>query len=76
MINPNLASPRIVSLVGHTLWLEQLKASAIVLLWAMLATIVIAKVVGWLCGGLRVEAEIESAGLDLTEHGEAGYTLD
>jgi Amt family ammonium transporter len=75
-VNPNLAAPYLAGLVGRTLWLEQLKAGAIVLVWSVVGTIVIAKVVGWLTNGLRVEEENESTGLDVTEHGEEGYTFE
>ena len=75
-VNPNLAAPYLAGIVGRTLWLEQLKAGAIVLVWSVLGTILIAKVVGWITGGLRVEEENESTGLDVTEHGEEGYTFE
>jgi ammonia channel protein AmtB len=42
----------------------------------VLGTILIAKVVGWMTNGLRVDEENESTGLDVTEHGEEGYTFD
>ena len=29
-----------------------------------------------LMGGLRVDAEVETVGLDVAEHGEEGYILD
>ena len=75
-VNPNLAAPYLAGIVGRTLWLEQLKAGAIVLVWSVLGTIVIAKVVGWMTNGLRVDEEDESTGLDVTEHGEEGYTFE
>ncbi|MBI5382636.1 MAG: ammonium transporter [Opitutae bacterium] len=75
-VNPNLAAGPIAGLVGHTLWLEQLKAGGIVLVWSVVATVLIAKAVGWAVGGLRVEEEHESTGLDVAEHGEEGYILD
>jgi Amt family ammonium transporter len=76
LANPNLASSPIASLVGHTLWIEQLKAAGIVLVWATVATVGIAWLVGRITGGLRVGGEDETAGLDLSEHGEEGYILD
>jgi ammonia channel protein AmtB len=36
----------------------------------------LAKVTGWLVGGLRVDSETEVTGLDVAEHGEEGYILD
>lgn len=75
-VNPNLAAPAIATYVGHGLWLEQLKAAALVLAWAGLGTFVIAKVVGFALGGLRVSEETETLGLDLAEHGEEGYIIE
>ena len=74
--NPNLGSSQLAGLLGHSLWLEQIKAGGIVLLWSVFATLVIAKVTGWATGGLRVDEEIEADGLDVNEHGEEGYILD
>jgi len=75
-VNPNLGNGPIAALVGHSLWIEQLKAGGLVLLWSVGATLVLAKLTGWVMGGLRVDAETESAGLDVAEHGEEGYILD
>jgi Amt family ammonium transporter len=75
-VNPNLAVGPIVSFVGNTLWLEQLKAGIVVLGWSVLWTLVLAKAVGFATGGLRVDEEMEEAGLDISEHGEEGYFLD
>ncbi len=74
--NPNLGAASIAALVGHSLWLEQIKAGGLVLVWSVGATLVLAKVVGWVMGGLRVDPEVETAGLDVAEHGEEGYILD
>ena len=74
--NPNLGVGPIALLVGKTLWMEQLKAGAIVLCWSVLSTVLIAKLVGVLTGGLRVDDETEEAGLDIAEHGEEGYFMD
>ena len=43
---------------------------------AAVGTFVIAKIVGWITGGLRASAEDEENGLDVTEHGEVGYSSD
>jgi ammonia channel protein AmtB len=40
------------------------------------ATVGIAWLVGRVTSGLRVNGEDETAGLDLSEHGEEGYILD
>ncbi len=73
-MNPNLAADRMKDIVGKTLWLEQLKAGGIVLVWSVVATVVIAYLVRAVLGDLRVSEEVETVGLDLTEHGEEGYT--
>jgi ammonium transporter, Amt family len=52
--------------------LEQLKAIALTLVIAVVATTIIAYIVKAIIG-LRVVPEIEVAGLDLAEHGEEGY---
>ncbi len=52
--------------------LEQLKAIALTLCLAVVGTVVIAFIVKAVIG-LRVSAEVETAGLDLAEHGEEGY---
>ena len=72
--NPNLAAEHIKGFVdGNTLWLEQLKAGGLVLLLSVVGTAVIGFIVKLLLGGMRVTVETETAGLDLTEHGEEGY---
>jgi Amt family ammonium transporter len=74
--NPNLATGPIAALVGRTLWLEQLKAAAVVLVWSVVATAGIAWLVGLSTRGLRVAHDEETGGLDLTEHGEEGYIVE
>jgi Amt family ammonium transporter len=54
------------------LWLEQLKAMAITLVLAIVATVVIAFLVKAVVG-LRPTEEVERQGLDINEHGEEGY---
>jgi Amt family ammonium transporter len=66
-LNTNLAA-----LVGHTLWLEQLKAMMITVVMAVVGTAVLALIVKWTIG-LRPDREAEEAGLDQTDHGEAAY---
>lgn len=78
--NPNLDAANnaavkangLAALVGNGLWLEQLKAAAIWIVWSVVATVVIAYVVKALIG-LRPSEEVETIGLDLSEHGEEGY---
>jgi Amt family ammonium transporter len=57
---------------NHMLWLEQLKAIGVTLVMAVVGTLVIANIVKAVTG-LRVAREVETAGLDLSEHGEEGY---
>jgi len=56
----------------HRLWIEQLKAIGLTLCMAIVGTTILAYLVKALLG-LRVSNEVESAGLDLAEHGEEGY---
>jgi Amt family ammonium transporter len=76
-VNPNLSSAvtaqnGLVRLLGHTLWLEQLKAIAITLALAVVGTAIIAALVNAFIG-LRIAPEVERQGLDINEHGEEGY---
>jgi ammonium transporter, Amt family len=41
--------------------------------YSFIATIILLKIVDWICG-LRVEDEDERKGLDISQHGERGYT--
>jgi ammonium transporter, Amt family len=76
-VNPNLAGQvatqnGLAKIVGHMLWLEQLKAIAITILLAVCATAIIGAVVKAVIG-LRIAPEVERQGLDINEHGEEGY---
>ena len=73
-VNANLKT-NLASIVGHTLWLEQLKAMALTIVLAVIGTVVIAFVVKAVIG-LRPTREEETQGLDIVEHGEEGYILD
>lgn len=55
-------------------WIEQLKAMGITIVMAIVGTLIIATLVKVVIG-LRVSAEVEDQGLDLAEHGEAGYEM-
>ncbi len=72
--NPNL-NANLADVVGKTLWIEQLKAIGLTLVLATAATTVLAIAVKKLIG-LRPDSEGEEDGLDLVDHGEAGYHLD
>jgi Amt family ammonium transporter len=73
-VNANLAT-NLKDIVGHTLWIEQLKAIVMTLALAILGTVVIAYAVKAVIG-LRPAPEVETQGLDLAEHGEEGYLLE
>ena len=70
-VNSNLTT-NLSGYVGKTLWVEQLKASALTLVIALAGTFVLASIVK-LVIGLRPGVEDELTGLDYTDHGEAGY---
>jgi len=72
--NPNL-STNLSSIVGRTLWIEQLKAVGVTLAMATLATTAIGAAIK-VTMGLRPKAEDEQEGLDQLDHGEAGYHAD
>jgi Amt family ammonium transporter len=71
--NGNL-NTNLKDIVGKTLVFEQLKAVAVTILLSVIATAVIAFVVKFVVG-LRSTPEVETAGLDISEHGEEGYIL-
>ena len=73
--NPNLATnlkAYVTDSFTQPLVLEQLKAMGITIVLAVVMTVVIAYVVKMTIG-LRPSEEVETAGLDLAEHGEEGY---
>ena len=69
--NPNL-SANLGKLVGNGLWLEQLKAIGIVIVWSVVGSVVIFYLVK-VTIGVRPSIEDEEQGLDLADHGEEGY---
>ena len=71
-INP-ASQNGLASLVGHGLWVEQLKAMGLTIILAVVGTIFIAFAVRLLIG-LRAPVEVERQGLDINEHGEEAYT--
>jgi Amt family ammonium transporter len=73
-VNANL-STNLASIVRHSLWLEQLKAMGLTVAWSVGGTVVLALVVK-VTLGLRPPSEAEESGLDVAEHGEAGYHFD
>ena len=71
-VNGNLAASVDKFINAHTLWLEQLKAIALTLALAVVATTVLGYVLKAIMG-LRPTEEVEETGLDVSEHGEEGY---
>src|SRR5213080_850142 len=59
-------------IVGHTLWIEQLKAIVITIVLAVVGSAIIGAIVRGAIG-LRIAPEIERQGLDINQHGEEGY---
>ena len=53
-------------------FMVQLKSVVITVIWTAIASAIILAIVR-MFGGLRVDAEVEVDGLDLSEHGERGY---
>src|SRR5437763_1673218 len=64
----------LAKIVGHMLWLEQLKAIGITIALAVIGTSVIGLIVRATIG-LRITPEIERQGLDINLHGEEGYIV-
>jgi Amt family ammonium transporter len=73
-VNANL-NTNLGGIVGHTLWLEQLKAIGLTLTLSVGATAVLAYALKAILG-LRPSVESEEQGLDESDHGEAGYHPD
>ncbi len=69
------ADEKVNSVVGGLkdgLVMEQVKAVLLTIVWSVVATGIIAFIVKATVG-LRASPEVESAGLDISEHGEEGY---
>jgi Amt family ammonium transporter len=73
-VNANLGA-NLQAYVGHSLWLEQLKAMGVTVLLVGSGTAVIAYAIKFTVG-LRPTPEAEMEGLDQTDHGEHGYIYD
>src|SRR6266404_4328828 len=76
-VNPNLSANTanqngLAGIVGHMLWLEQLKVIGITIALAIIGTAFIGALVNAVIG-LRIAPEVERQGLDINEHGEEGY---
>ena len=57
-------------------FVAQVEAVLLTVVMAVVATLLIGTVVKLVCGGLRAPEEEEENGLDVTEHGEEGYSGD
>ena len=73
-VNGNL-STYLKDIVGHTLWIEQLKAMGLTIVLSVISTVIIAYIVKAIVG-LRPTVEAEQQGLDLSDHGEEGYIYE
>src|SRR5262249_53718494 len=73
-VNANL-NTNLKDIVGRTLWIEQIKAMLVTVVLAVAGTAFLATIVKALIG-LRPDPEGEETGLDLTDHGEAGYHME
>ena len=51
----------------------QVVAVLVTIVYALVVSVVILKVIDVLLGGLRVSKDEETQGLDVTQHGEEGY---
>ena len=72
--NANLKT-NLATLVGHGLWLEQIKAIGVTLMLSISATAILGYAIKAVLG-LRPSVEVEESGLDDADHGEAGYHGD
>ncbi len=72
--NANLKT-NLANLVGHGLWLEQVKAIGVTLVLSISATAILGYAIKAILG-LRPSIEVEETGLDDADHGEAGYHGD
>jgi Amt family ammonium transporter len=69
-LNTNLSQ-----IVGKTLWIEQLKAMGVTVGLVLIGTATLAYTIKAIFG-LRPSADNEEQGLDIIDHGEAGYHMD
>src|SRR6266478_569103 len=78
-VNPNLSAipaqrNGLAQIIGHMLWLEQMKAIGITIALVLVGTSLIGLIVRATIG-LRITPEIERQGLDINLHGEEGYIV-
>ena len=73
--NPATINGLADAILHHTAWIEQLKAIGVTLTLAIVGTLIIGNLVKFTIG-LRPTPEVETSGLDVSEHGEEGYILE
>jgi Amt family ammonium transporter len=71
--NPAMQNGLITAIASHSLVIAQAKAAGITIALAVVGTLIIGTIVK-LVIGLRPSSEAEHQGLDITDHGEEGYT--
>jgi Amt family ammonium transporter len=59
---------------GFAAMIPQFKDIGVTAGLSIVGTIILAQIVKLICGGLRATDEAEEMGLDLTDHGETGYS--
>ena len=64
-----------IALVGKGIWVAQIGSLVIVGVFTCVLTVLLVKIVGAVTG-LRVDAETETNGLDLSVHGERAYDMN
>jgi Amt family ammonium transporter len=64
-----------IALFGKGIWVAQLGSLVIVGVFTCVLTVLLVKIVGAVTG-LRVDAETETNGLDLSVHGERAYDMN
>jgi len=60
--------------VGGQLWI-QAKAVIVTVIWSGAAAFIALKIADGCCDGIRSSEDNETEGLDVTDHGEGGYSL-
>lgn len=74
LANPSASGANVLDkAAGFGLFIEQVIANVAVGAWSFFVTIVLALILKATMGGIRVDEESESIGLDRSEHGETAY---
>jgi len=72
LINPSGSNGLLFG--GHRLFLSQAIGVGVTALYSFIATVIILKIIDAVIG-LRIDHEAELNGLDISQHGESGYSL-